>query len=148
MGTSQWRLARVAKIESRIYASLTYEYREKDLERLQLVLKQRAHLERSFRIAIADLKQLQNEGPEGNPAFGSPIAPDCRYPASPRRLPRATLFNSNPLGFDRPNGTAKPRPPAPGPCAPNAPTRRSQPPPGRSIMGEGRKSSKERANYP
>jgi len=61
IATSQWLLARVAKIESRIYQSLSYEYHGKDLARLQLVSKQRVYLERSCRTAIADLKQLQKE---------------------------------------------------------------------------------------
>jgi len=88
IATSQWLLARVAKIECRIYQSLSLEYHEKDLVRLQLVSKQRAHLERSFRIAIADLKQLQKERqsrprPEPAQAAQTPVNPPTKPSAPP-----------------------------------------------------------------
>jgi hypothetical protein len=88
IATSQWLLARVAKIESRIYQCMSTEYHEKDLTRLQLVCKQRAHLERSFRTSIADLKQLQKERqsrPQPQPAQAAqtPVNPPTKPSAPP-----------------------------------------------------------------
>jgi hypothetical protein len=59
MVTSQWLLARVAQSESRIYARIILG--DKQFVTLAIVAKQRAQLERSFRTAIEDLKQLQKE---------------------------------------------------------------------------------------
>jgi hypothetical protein len=57
--TSQWLLKRVAESERRIYDGMALG--EKQLVMLAYVAKQRAQLERSFRTAIADMKQSQRE---------------------------------------------------------------------------------------
>ena len=57
--TSQWLLKRVAESERRIYDGMAFS--EKQLVMLAYVAKQRAQLERSFRTAIADMKQSQRE---------------------------------------------------------------------------------------
>ena len=59
MVTSQWLLARVARSEQRVYMEVGFGERQFAL--LAQVDKQRAHLERSFRTAIADMKQAQKE---------------------------------------------------------------------------------------
>jgi uncharacterized membrane protein YccC len=59
MVTSQWLLARVARSEQRIYMEVGFDERQFAL--LAQVDKQRAHLERSFRTAVADMKQAQKE---------------------------------------------------------------------------------------
>jgi Sec-independent protein translocase protein TatA len=52
-------LKRVAESERRIYDGMAFG--EKQLVMLAYVAKQRAQLERSFRTAIADMKQSQRE---------------------------------------------------------------------------------------
>ena len=59
MVTSLWLLARIARSEQRIYTEVAFGERQFDL--LAQVDKQRAHLERSFRTAIADMKQAQKD---------------------------------------------------------------------------------------
>ena len=59
MVTSQWLLARVARSEQRVYTEVGFCERQFAL--LAQVDKQRAHLERSFRTAVADMKQAQKE---------------------------------------------------------------------------------------
>jgi len=59
MVTSQWLLKRVAEHENRIYDCI--EFGEERFKMLAYVAKQRAQLERSFRTAIADMKQSQKE---------------------------------------------------------------------------------------
>jgi hypothetical protein len=59
MVTSLWLLARVARSEQRIYTEVAFGERQFAL--LAQVDKQRAHLERSFRTAIADMKQAQKD---------------------------------------------------------------------------------------
>jgi hypothetical protein len=59
MVTSQWLLKRVAESESRVYESIAFG--EERFKMLAYVSKQRAQLERSFRTAIADMKQSQKE---------------------------------------------------------------------------------------
>ncbi|HXM42403.1 MAG TPA: hypothetical protein VN924_14205 [Bryobacteraceae bacterium] len=59
MVTSQWLLARLATSEKQIYE--TIGVCEKHFVMLAYVAKQRAQLERSFRTAIADMKQSQKE---------------------------------------------------------------------------------------
>jgi hypothetical protein len=59
MVTSQWLLARVARSEQRVYMEVGFG--EKQFALLAQVDKQRAHLERSFRTAVADMKQAQKE---------------------------------------------------------------------------------------
>jgi hypothetical protein len=59
MVTSQWLLARVARSEQRVYMEVGFGERQFAL--LAQVDKRRAHLERSFRTAVADMKQAQKE---------------------------------------------------------------------------------------
>ena len=59
MVTSQWLLKRVAESEQKIYAYI--DFGENQFKMLAYVAKQRAQLERSFRTAIADMKQSQKE---------------------------------------------------------------------------------------
>ena len=59
MVTSQWLLTRVARSEQQVY--MTVGVCERQFALLAQVAKQRAHLERSFRTAIADMKQAQKE---------------------------------------------------------------------------------------
>jgi hypothetical protein len=59
MVTSQWLLKRVAESEQKIYAYI--DFGEIQFKMLAYVAKQRAQLERSFRTAIADMKQSQKE---------------------------------------------------------------------------------------
>jgi hypothetical protein len=59
MVTSQWLLARVAESEKRIYGCIAFG--EKQFVMLAYAARQRAQLERSFRTAIADMKQSQKE---------------------------------------------------------------------------------------
>jgi hypothetical protein len=65
MVTSQWLLKRVAESEQKIYAYI--DFGEIQFKRLAYVAKQRAQLERSFRTAIADMRQSQKRTP-GQPA--------------------------------------------------------------------------------
>jgi hypothetical protein len=58
MVTSQWLLRRIAESEQDIYLRLGNEAKFK---MLAYVYKQRAQLERSFRTAVADMKQSQAE---------------------------------------------------------------------------------------
>jgi len=59
MVTSQWLLKRVAESEQKIYAYI--DFGEIQFKMLAYVAKQRAQLERSFRTAIADMQQSQQE---------------------------------------------------------------------------------------
>ena len=59
MVTSQWLLKRVAESEQKIYLHIAFG--EQQFKMLAYVAKQRAQLERSFRTAIADMKQSQKE---------------------------------------------------------------------------------------
>ena len=59
MVTSQWLLKRVAESEQQIYVYIAFG--EERFKMLGYVAKQRAQLERSFRTAIADMKQSQKE---------------------------------------------------------------------------------------
>jgi|HubBroStandDraft_1064217.scaffolds.fasta_scaffold01949_9 hypothetical protein len=97
MATSQWLLARVAVSESHIYQSMGLNVNEKSLTLLQYVSKQRAHLERSFRTAIADLKQSQKERqsrplPQPAQAAHAPAHP----PAQPAAPPPAYRMQEGP----------------------------------------------------
>jgi len=58
-GYSQWPLKRIADSESRIYETIAIG--DQQFRLLGYVAKQRAQLERSFRTAIADMRQSQNE---------------------------------------------------------------------------------------
>ena len=55
MVTSQWLLKRVAESEQKIYLNIAFG--EQQFKMLAYVAKQRAQLERSFRTAVADMKQ-------------------------------------------------------------------------------------------
>ena len=99
MVTSQWLLKRVAESEQKIYLHIAFG--EERFKMLGYVAKQRAQLERSFRTAIADMKQSQKErqasqpqpaqtslSPQGHPLAGpapnpgersSPLAPPPEY---------------------------------------------------------------------
>jgi hypothetical protein len=101
MVTSQWLLARIAESESRIYQVIAFG--EKQFVMLAYVAKQRAQLERSFRTAIADLKQLQKERqarPQPQPGqsaqFGhaaKPAAAPAPPPTQPDAPPPAYLVS-------------------------------------------------------
>jgi hypothetical protein len=81
MVTSQWLLARVARSEQRVYVEVEFE---KQFALLAQVDKQRAHLERSFRTAVADLKQAQKErsAQPSRPAQSQQTAQTDAAPAS------------------------------------------------------------------
>ena len=82
MVTSQWLLARAAESEKRIYARIAFG--EKQFVMLAYVAKQRAQLERSFRTAIADMKQSQKERqshPQSRPAQAAQTAKHAPAPA-------------------------------------------------------------------
>jgi hypothetical protein len=85
MVTSQWLLKRVAESEQRIYVFIAFG--EERFKMLGYVAKQRAQLERSFRTAIADMKQSQRERqartqPQPAPTAKAAPAP-ARKPAEP-----------------------------------------------------------------
>ena len=74
MVTSQWLLKRVAESEQKIYAHIAFG--EHQCKMLVYVAKQRAQLERSFRTAIADIKQAQKERQARQPQQPAKIAPE------------------------------------------------------------------------
>ena len=82
MVTSLWLLARVARSEQRVYMEVGFGERQFAL--LAQVDKQRAHLERSFRTAIADMKQAQKErsAQPSRPAQSKQTAQTGQSPAS------------------------------------------------------------------
>jgi hypothetical protein len=82
MVTSQWLLARIARSEQRVYMEVGFGERQFAL--LAQVDKRRAHLERSFRTAVADLKQAQKDRqarPQPQPAETSQTAKPAEPPA-------------------------------------------------------------------
>jgi len=90
VATSQWLLARVAKCEGCIYERMGYDYDEKSYALLQIVAKQRAQLERSYRIAAQDLKQSQkdrqsqpHQQPDQAVRTGQAAQPEPAAPAPP-----------------------------------------------------------------
>jgi hypothetical protein len=88
MVTSQWLLKRVAESESLIYEHITFS--ENQLKMLAYVAKQRAQLERSFRTAIADMKQSQNERqsqPQAQPGQPAQPAKPAAAPPPPPTQP-------------------------------------------------------------
>ena len=89
MVTSQWLLRRVAESEQKIYAYI--DFGEHQFKMLAYVAKQRAQLERSFRTAIADMKQSQKERRQSQPAQTSPSpqppAPNPSERSSPQAPP-------------------------------------------------------------
>jgi hypothetical protein len=80
MVTSQWLLRRIAESEQRIYT--TMKFGEERFKMLAYVYKQRAQLERSFRTAIADMKQSQKERQPRQPQPPQPEQPAKPAPAS------------------------------------------------------------------
>ena len=85
MVTSQWLLRRVAESEQKVYVFIAFG--EHQFKMLAYVAKQRAQLERSFRTAIADMKQSQQErqAPQPQPAKPAPVP--VHEPAEPRVSP-------------------------------------------------------------
>jgi hypothetical protein len=92
MVTSLWLLARVARSEQRVYMEVGFGERQFAL--LAQVDKQRAHLERSFRTAIADMKQAQKE----------------REARQPQPAPTAHPAKSAPAPVSNPAGSQAPPP--------------------------------------
>jgi hypothetical protein len=82
MVTSQWLLRRIAESEQRIYTAM--KLGEERFKLLAYVYKQRAQLERSFRTAVADMKQSQKERQSRQPQ-----PPQSEQPAEPAQ-PAAT----------------------------------------------------------
>ena len=83
MVTSQWLLKRVAESEQQIYVYIAFG--EERFKMLGYVAKQRAQLERSFRTAIADMKQSQSERParpQPQPVQTTPTAKSAPAPVS------------------------------------------------------------------
>ena len=85
MVTTQWLLRRVAESEQKVYVFIAFG--EHQFKMLAYVAKQRAQLERSFRTAIADMKQSQQErqAPQPQPAKPAPVP--VHEPAEPRVSP-------------------------------------------------------------
>lgn len=93
MVTSQWLLKRVAESERRIYDSLPVG--ENMFKMLTYVMKQRAQLERSFRTAIADMKQSQKER-QSQPPAPSP-QPQRAEPAQPPAYVMSEAAEAHPV---------------------------------------------------
>jgi hypothetical protein len=90
MVTSQWLLKRVAESEQQIYVYIAFG--EERFKMLGYVAKQRAQLERSFRTAIADIKQSQSERParpQPQPVQTTPTAKSAPAPVSEPAEPPA-----------------------------------------------------------
>jgi hypothetical protein len=86
MVTSQWLLRRVAESEQNVYVFIAFG--EHQFKMLAYVAKQRAQLERSFRTAIADMKQSRQARPQPQPiqtpaakSAPTPIAKPAEPPA-------------------------------------------------------------------
>jgi len=79
MVTSQWLLKRVAESEQKIYLFIAFG--EQQCKMLAYVTKQRAQLERSFRTAIGDMKQSQQERQASQPL--KPATAPVHQPAEP-----------------------------------------------------------------
>ena len=101
MVTSQWLLKRVAESEQKIYVFIAFG--EERFKMLGYVAKQRAQLERSFRTAIADMKQSQNERqarsqpqPIQTPAAKSAPAPVAKPAESPAPQPAYVMSEATP----------------------------------------------------
>src|ERR1035438_10349479 len=88
MVTSQWLLKRVAESESRVYESIAFG--EERFKMLAYVAKQRAQLERSFRTAIADMKQSQKERQARQPQPAQTPQPTKPASASASKATRPT----------------------------------------------------------
>jgi hypothetical protein len=85
MVTSQWLLRRVAESEQNVYVFIAFG--EHQFKMLAYVAKQRAQLERSFRIAIADMKQSQQERQARQPQPAKPAPAPVHEPVEPRVSP-------------------------------------------------------------
>ncbi len=85
MVTSQWLLRRVAESEQNVYVFIAFG--EHQFKMLAYVAKQRAQLERSFRIAIADMKQSQQERQARQPQPAKPAPAPAHKPAAPQAPP-------------------------------------------------------------
>ena len=85
MVTSQWLLKRVAESEQKIYAYI--DFGEHQFKMLAYVAKQRAQLERSFRTAIADMKQSQQERHAQQSQPLKPATAPVRQPVEPPAPP-------------------------------------------------------------
>ena len=81
MVTSQWLLKRVAESEQKIYLFIAFG--EERFKMLGYVAKQRAQLERSFRTAIADMKQSQRERQARQSQPLKPATAPVHQPAEP-----------------------------------------------------------------
>jgi len=89
MVTSLWLLRRVAESEQRIYMDIPFG--EERLRMLGYVVKQRAQLDRSFRTAVADMRQSQKERKAQHPqqpAQTAQAAKPASAPASPPAGPQ------------------------------------------------------------
>jgi hypothetical protein len=88
MVTSQWLLKRLADSEKRIYQCIAHV--EERFKTLAYVYKQRAQLERSFRTAIADMKQSRMERKAIQPQppqAAKPASAPASQPAGPQTPP-------------------------------------------------------------
>jgi hypothetical protein len=89
--TSQWLLARNAASEQKVY--MLIEFGEQQFKMLGYVAQQRAQLERSFRTAIADMKQSQKERrsqpaqPKETKSPAKPAPAHATKPAEPSAPP-------------------------------------------------------------
>ena len=97
MVTSQWLLKRVAESEQKIYLYIAFG--EQQFKMLAYVAKQRAQLERSFRTAIADMKQSQKERQAHQPqpakaATANPASPPPAYVMSDGAQDQQPVFCS------------------------------------------------------
>ena len=93
MVTSQWLLRRVAESEQQIYMSTAFG--EERFKMLGYVAKQRAQLERSFRTAIADMKQSQQERQARQPQPAKPAPAPLQQPAEPQVPPPDYLMSGD-----------------------------------------------------
>jgi len=115
MVTSQWLLARLAGSEKKVYESVAFE---KQFALLAQADKRRAQLERSFRTAIADMKQSKKERqaqPQQQPAQpaqpAKPAAAPAQKPAAPQAPPPDYVMSEGAETH-------------PASCAPNSPDTR------------------------
>ena len=116
MVTSQWLLARVAESEKKVYEFI--EFGEKQFVMLGYVAKQRAQLERSFRTAIEDMKQSQNERRQRH--AGQPQPAQTAQPTKPASAPAPAGPQAPPPVYVMSDGTGA----HPAFCAPVTPDTR------------------------
>jgi hypothetical protein len=98
MVTSQWLLKRVAESEQKIYVFIAFG--EQQFKMLAYVAKHRAQLERSFRTAIADMKQSQKERnaqrPQPLEQAEKAAQPPAHQPAEPQTPPPGYAMSEGP----------------------------------------------------